>query len=240
MSDRLRYITLVASLPHLGPPFSKAEVPISRFRLEQRLGMLAADHRRKLDRVIEITTWSGVSAIDDDAGVIRLARAVIADLEGHPDLQHLVGARMETRTLIAALRRRHRGQEAPGDVASWGFGRWTGRIAANWSDQAFGLGHFMPWIAEAGRALAAGDHVGVERVVLGQVFRQIDHYGAQHAFDFEAVVLYVLRWSIVDRWAAYGSERAAERLSALVAEVLSTAPALPGAPPPVTDKEIAR
>ena len=46
-----QYITLSASLPHLGALFSNADLPMSRFRLEERLSMLEDEDRRLLDRV---------------------------------------------------------------------------------------------------------------------------------------------------------------------------------------------
>lgn len=220
MSHPHQYISLVTSLPHLGELFTRKEVPISQFRLKQRLSMLEDAHERLLKELVEITAWAGVARYDEDLEVIARAKQVMDDLKDYPDLQHLVGTRMETRTLIAALRRRHAGQETAGDVAAWGYGRWSGRIRANWSDPAFGLGHFMPWIAEAHRLMRAGDHIALERLTLTQVFRQLDHYGALHEFDFEAVAIYVLRWVIVERWSRYGEEDARARLQALVAAAL--------------------
>jgi len=220
MSRPHQYISLVTSLPHLGKLFTRKEVPISEFRLKQRLAMLEPEHARALKEIVEITAWAGVARYRNDLDVIRRANQVIADLKDYPDLQHLVGARMETRTLIAALRRRRNGQESAGDIQNWGFGRWCGQIKANWSDPAFGLGHFMPWIAEAHRLMQAGDEIAMERLALTQVFRQLDHYNAVHEFDFEAVAIYVLRWVIVERWSRYNVDDAAARLETLVAAAL--------------------
>jgi len=220
MNRRHQYIALVTGLPHLGKLFSRKEVPISRFRLRQRLSMLDPAHARLLREIIDLTAWAGVARYSDDGDVIRRAKEVVADLKDTPDLQHLVGARMETRTLIAALRRRRNGQDTPGDVASWGYGRWCNRIQANWTDPAFGLGHFMPWVGEANRLLREDDHIGMERLALTQVVRQLDHYSGLHEFDFEAVAIYALRWVIVERWSRYNSEDAARRLKALTATAL--------------------
>ena len=235
MSDpRHRYITLVCSLPHLGPLFSRAEVPISAFRLRQRLtSMLEPQHALLLKRLLDATAWTGVAKLKEDAEVIRLAKDVVADFEDYPTLRDLASVRMETRTVIAALRRRAEGQESAGDVAAWGFGRWCGHIHDNWGDPGFGLAHIMPWIPEAHRKMAAGDHIGFERLVLTEVFGQLDRLGAAHDFDFEAVAIYALRWIIVERWSRYNAEAAHDRLACLVQAALSpdatpsTAPAGP-------------
>lgn len=227
MSERFRYITLVSSLPHLRGLFSQAEVPLSEFRLKQRVGMLETEHRRLLERVLQVSTWAGVANCADDAQVIRLTDAVVSELNGHPTLQNLVAARLETRTIIAALRRRRDGQESAEGIDDWGYGRWRRIIAANWTDPGFGLTHFMPWVAEAHQLLQTGEHIAMERLVLGQIFDQLERYAANHAFDFEAVVIYVLRWAIIERWSHYDTEIARTRLQDLVRTILTDQPTSP-------------
>jgi hypothetical protein len=220
MSERYRYITLVTSLPHLGRIFSQAEVPLSRFRLKQRMRMLDTGHYELLEKIVAATTWAGVSGFENDADVILTANRTIKALKDYPTLQHLVGARMETRTIIAALRRRHDGDDTAGDIDGWGYGRWRRSIKDNWTDPAFGLSHFMPWVSQAHTLLASGDHIAMERLVLTEIFRQLDHYGAPHQFDFEAVAIYTLRWVIIERWSQYNTEVARERLEELVSLAL--------------------
>lgn len=221
MSNPHQYIALITSLPHLGKLFSRKEVPISQYRLRQRMAMLEPGHARLLKEVVEVTAWAGVAHMEDDFQVIQRAREVIRDLAEYPDLQHLVTGRMETRTLIAALRRRRNGQDAAGAIEAWGYGRWCSLIKANWADPAFGLGHFMPWVANAHRLIRAEDHIGMERLVLTEVFRQLDQYSIAHEFDIEAVGIYVLRWIILERWSRYNADQARDRLKALVAEALT-------------------
>ncbi|PVB62232.1 hypothetical protein [Labrenzia sp. 011] len=230
MSRSHQYTMLVTSLPHLGKLFTRKEVPISEFRLKQRLSLLQPDHLRLLRGIVDVTAWAGVARYNRDSEVIGRAREVIADLKDYPDLQHLVGARMETRTLIAALRRRRDGQETAGDIENWGFGRWCARITGNWSDPGFGLGNFIPWVGEAQGLMQAGDHIAMERLSLTQVFLQLDHYSTRHEFDFEAVVIYVLRWIIIERWSRYGEEAARARLQLLVSAALDET--APPEPPP--------
>ncbi|WP_420412624.1 hypothetical protein [Roseibium sp.] len=221
MSNPHQYIALVASLPHLGKLFSRKDVPISQYRLRQRLAMLTPDHGELIKDVVEVTAWAGVAKYDEDTDVIKRAKEVVGELKEYPDLQHLVQSRMETRTLIAALRRRREGQETAGNIEAWGYGRWNGAIRSNWTDPAFGLGHFMPWIGEAHRLMQAEDHIAMERLVLTEVFRQLAHYETVHEFDFEAVCIYVLRWVIVQRWSEYNASDARGRLEKLVAAALS-------------------
>lgn len=224
MNERLQYITLISSLPHIGQIFTEQGTGISRFRLDERLKMLEPEHARLLERVVSVTAWSSVSKIETDAEIIALARSVTDDLRHYPDVRDLVRSRMETRTLIAALRRRREGAGDANGISNWGFGRWGRTIRENWNDPGFGLSHIMPWVAEADRLMKAGDHVAVERLVLTEVFRQIERHSAGHEFDFSAVVAYVLRWIIVERWSAYDTQKAGERLRGLLADALKSVP----------------
>ena len=90
MSRPHQYIALVSSLPHLGKLFSRKDVPISGFRLKQRLSMLEPVHAILLREMVEVTAWAGVAGFDRDIDVIRRANKVLADLQAYPDLQHLV------------------------------------------------------------------------------------------------------------------------------------------------------
>jgi hypothetical protein len=44
----------------------------------------------------------------------------------------------------------------------------------------------------------------------------LDRVGAGHYFDFEAVVIYLSRWSMVDHWSGYSGGAAVERFRKLV------------------------
>lgn len=74
MSRPHQYIALVSSLPHLGKLFSRKDVPISGFRLKQRLSMLEPAHASLLREMVEVTAWAGVAGYDRDIDVIRRAK----------------------------------------------------------------------------------------------------------------------------------------------------------------------
>ncbi|MFC6669187.1 hypothetical protein [Marinobacterium aestuariivivens] len=72
------------------------------------------------------------------------------------------------------------------------------------------------WLRQAEQLLADDDPVGLERLLLQQVWQQLDRAGQDHWFDFVAVVVYVLRWNLIDRWVGYSAEIAARRFDSLV------------------------
>ena len=224
MSEAFQYVTLVASLPHLRPIFTQAHLPLSRYRLNQRLEMLNADHRAALTHVETLVGWAGVG--DEPTDTVLMARFAAAerDLSEYPTLVDLLRLRIETHMLVGALRLRRDGADAS-STSGWGQGRVARTIWANWTDPVFALSTPHGWLREAQGPVAQGDHIALERIVLQEVFGQIARASANHAFDFEAVALYVLRFQIVERWQRYDSDRARTRLSSLLDATLATAAA---------------
>lgn len=223
MSAPDAYITLISSLPSSERLFVAKQPPLSRLRLNRRLSALSAKDADMLARIETLLSWSAYDRQSDLPGLTRRAKALLADLE-HPTLRDVVRERMDLRTAVAALRMRHKGAPAP--TAPWGVSRWMPQIMRNWSDPAFGLSTAMPWLPEAAHLLENGDTLALQRHLLDTSFRQLQRHAAKHHFDFEAVVLYVLKWNIFDRWAKADSAAAARRFAELSEDALKNFPHL--------------
>ena len=63
--------------------------------------------------------------------------------------------------------------------------------------------------------------VELERLLLDVVWRDLERRSEGHEFDFEAVLLYCLRWEVIARWTRYTSEAATTRFDHLVREGLA-------------------
>ncbi|WP_372571886.1 hypothetical protein [Ruegeria jejuensis] len=217
------YIALVSSLPSSERLFVAKQPPLSELRLRKRLTALDEDDAKTLRRIENVLNWASYDARAEISDVVKRARSLLHDLP-HPTLRAVVADRMDLRTAIAALRMRRDGMSAP--TGRWGFGKWTGHIAANWSDPTFRLDAPLPWLREAGTLLEAGDALGLERHLLEVAFRQLQRHGGMHHFDFEAVVIYVLKWNLFDRWAASDAQAAARRFAQLSDDALQDFPDL--------------
>lgn len=222
MSGADSYIMLAASLPALGGFLEAQAPPINRLQIEERLTMLSPEDRAELDAVLGVLAWERIRADDEDATVLARAERVAAGLTSET-LRLLVRDRLEIRTLVAALRRRHAGEDAPAPDARWGYGRFRETIRANWADPSFGVARAFPWVAPAREKLETGDTAGFERVVLQAVWDAIGRHADTHAFDLEAVAIYLLRWAVVDNWAQYDTAAATARFSRLLNEALADA-----------------
>jgi len=67
------YITLMASLPALGPMLAAKHAPINRIRLESRLRQLRPEHRNELQSVADLLAWHRLPLNGVDAEFVRQA-----------------------------------------------------------------------------------------------------------------------------------------------------------------------
>ena len=214
MAVRERYITLMASLPYIGQLFAVKQTPLSRLKLERRLQMLEHDDAVLLRRIEALLDWAQLPMDRSDAEIIAQAQRLLSWLD-NALLRDIVAFRLELRTVMAALRRRKRGEGVPRSKP-WGYGRWVDQIQRYWTEPGFRLEGVFPWITDAHRLLQADDSVGLERLLTGVIWDELGRAAEGHYFDLEAVVTYVLRWNVVERWTDYNGEAAVKRFTKLV------------------------
>ena len=219
MAQSDRYAMLLASLPYHGPLFGAKQTPLSRIRLNQRLALLDPIEAQCLQDARRLIEWAQQEPGMTDTQAIARAHRLIDGIAS-PFVRDLVTWRLELRTLVAALRRRHRGERAPRG-RHWGFGRWVGRIGQHWSEPSFGLERAFPWLPEAARLLERGPAVALERLLLGVVWDHLERVSDGHYLDFEAVVVYVLRWDMIARWTTYDGDAAVRRFDELVEQAMA-------------------
>jgi len=213
---------LMTSLPSSERLFIAKRPPLSRLRLDARLAVLEPQDAATLAVMENLLGWSAYRMEDDDAVAIARAEAALHDVP-QPTLRAIIRERMELRTVIVALRRRAAGHGPPG--APWGFGR-TRYIAENWSDPAFKLDRALPWLRRLIALMERGDPLRLERYILDITFKHLIRHGGNHQFDIEAVVIYVLKWHIFDRWTKANAEAATRRFSDLSRAALADFPDL--------------
>jgi hypothetical protein len=210
---------LICSLPYHGPLFMAKRTPMSRIQLERRLEMLEPEDKALLARIERVLQWDQIETGLADSDLIARADALMAELR-EPGLREAVQSRMELRTAVGALRRRQMGQEPPDDPDSLGYGRWVKHIRMHWREPSFGLARTFKWLPQAEAYIAEGEALDLEKLLLQEVWSHLGRLSDRHAFDFTAVVIYVLRWNVIDRWTRYHAADAGARFDDLVAEAL--------------------
>jgi hypothetical protein len=218
------YLTLMASLPWLPPLFAARQVPISRQRLELRLEMLEAPDLALLRRIEAVVQWDRLGMHDTDAQIVRAIEALLPEI-ADADLRAYLAWRFEVRSLVAALRRRAAGRPAPERGERWGLGPNLAIVARQWDEPDFGVARLHPWLPEARALHAAGDTLGLERLLLQLVWGRTGRAAEGHEFDFPAAVFYLLRWHLLQRWLSYDRPAARSRFDVLLEEALA-APAV--------------
>ena len=220
-----RYTALMASLPPLGGLFEARTPAISRLKLERRLGLLEADDRHRLELAAAILSQSLRPAEpvsnSTDAHLLEQTQTFFRVVT-NPLLRHLVSHRLDLRTVLAALRRRHRGELDPPLGQPWGFGPWVPTIERHWKEPTLRLEAVFPWISESVRLLEADDLINLERLQFSLIWKELDRVALGHHFDFEAVTVYLVRWSLVERWCNFDAQAATARFRHLVTAGLGT------------------
>ncbi len=214
MSDPDAYVMLISGLPRPEALFLAKRPPLSRLKLDRRLRVLAPEDAEVLKLVEDVLNWTVLPITMTDAEIVARARAAMEKIENET-VRLILRDRLETRTCVAALRRRHRGGQAPAPGTVWGYGRWVTHITRNWTETGFRLDGVFPWLREADKLLKGGETMALQRLILEQSWKNVRRHAGEHAFDFEAVVIYVLEWDIVDSLVRYDVEAAAKRFEEL-------------------------
>jgi len=211
------YAMLICYLPPLpAHPFAIKLTPLSRLQLDRRLALLAPGDAQDLATIEEIAHWDRIPLATSDRGFVACARSALSKLKS-PALREILCWRLELRTLVAALRRRHRGLPVPAVSEIWGYGQCLDYIRRYWEQPDFNLSHLYPWVAAADQHLREGRHTALEHLLFATVWDRYTRLAWNHHFDFEAVVLYVLRWNLIDRLTRYDPAAATQRFNALLA-----------------------
>lgn len=211
----MRYVMLITSLPYHGPLFGARQTPLSRLRLIHRLKILEEGDAQALRDLSSVLAWIHQSMSVTDAELIKRAKR-FEEAWGEGFLNDIMRFRMELRTVYTALRRRRRGEHLPPVGQPWGYGRWVRHIERYWNEPGFRLQQVYPWVNKAERLIDARDSLSMERLLLGIVWDYLTRISVGHEFDFEAVVIYVLRWDLIARWSSYNGTRAVQRFDNLV------------------------
>jgi hypothetical protein len=219
------YYTLLASLPPL-PRFDRTDrLPITRERLAQRLKMLTPDDTQLFEHAAEFLAWQRQTATRSDQEMIAKFKKMEEHI-AHPALQSIFNFPIDQRTIMAGLRLRFRGLPAPTVDERWGVGRYVNHIERNWDHPDFKLSMIYPWISQARTLYEAGETLALERHLKNALWDHVDRSVPFHEFGFNAVLVYIIKWDILQQWLSYDIESAQARFEELVTEVTDEQPQL--------------
>ncbi|RUR08348.1 DUF2764 family protein [Legionella sp. km772] len=195
------FITIASSLPRIGDSFRIAEPPISRLQLEKRLKLLPDEYASLLFK-IEFLVWQ--SWFKPKYSVLELQK-VYKEVHQIDSLfiQELIDWYLNLRSLMAALRLRQVQQEPPNEPNEEWISSNKQQLIAHWHEPDFGLKAIYPWLNTINNALAQKDTARVEEFLLTYLWQYLLRKEIGHYFDFESLVIYLLRWDLVNYWSQF-------------------------------------
>jgi hypothetical protein len=216
------YPMILAALPHHGDLFSARRPPVSRIGLERRLALLPDADRCEIAAIEGLLNWDRAQRFASDTAFLDEAEATVARLRSQ-SVRALVEERLSMRSIVAALRMRAMGALAP--RGRWGRTPHAWRIERGWERAGFGLGPAQAWVGRVEACMSAGDAMGAEREILGEVWRRLGRAGVRHPSGYVAILIYVLRWNVIDRWTRQNAQEAGARFAAWTARLAAGAAA---------------
>jgi hypothetical protein len=208
------YYTLIASLPALPPSFEVERDPITRPRLQERLKLLEDDDAATVRRLQDFLNWDRQPLDRTDEEVVAHYEELTAAITNRL-IRRLIDDRVETRTILSALRRRR--ADLPPPI---GIEPWAGHIRRHWSHPEFNLQARHPWIGRFQQLTDDGDILEAERLLFSVAWDVWSRLADFRHFSFEAVILYLARWEIIDRWTSRDATRGRQRFEQLISETL--------------------
>jgi hypothetical protein len=172
-----------------------------------------------------VVEWGAHSANRTDAQFIRhyeIARgATSSDF-----LLSTLLFRISIRTVIAALRRRLRGEIAGPSSSPWGAGPWVAHMERNWRTPDFKLEPVFPWISPARQLLENGESAALEDLLMNLVWENLGIVPIGREFTLDAVVAFVFKWDIIERRLDYSGPAARTRFCDLGNQILASSQTL--------------
>ena len=214
------YYMLVSSLPQLPTRFDAGRLPISWPALRDRLRMLEPRDSEVTRQVGLYFLWDRQPLDRTDDEVIDRYQELMRHTTNHL-VRHLVRSRTEMRLIISCVRCRAAGAEPP---------KWIDRIAdragtlghmrKHWLDPNFNLGVHHRWVEAFRKQLDAGDMREAQRVVFNERWSDWSRIAERQTFSFEAIIAYLVRWEIIDRWTSQNAKAGKVRFNKLIEETL--------------------
>jgi hypothetical protein len=210
-----KYHMLISSLPPLPSRFDVDRLPISPERLQSRLLMLKPKDAIEIKHMLDVLCWSRQFDEPEDAAVVKKYGELMQHVT-NPLIREVLTAAMDVRMITTALRSRRLGLGPP----RFGMGSWFARIRRRFDQPAFTLEHVFPALGRFVDLFERGDVLNIYRGLLDVTWRYLKRRADDYYFSFEAVVLYIARWEIIQHWQGLRADRGRTAFETLVKEAL--------------------
>ncbi|KTD43632.1 DUF2764 family protein [Legionella parisiensis] len=214
-----QYYSVVCSLPRLKGTFQIQETPISRLQLEKRLKLLPLD-KYKLALTVEDLVWTSWFIPKKPLRDLRNTYQNILKNESHFIIDLTLWF-FDLRSILAALRLRDEKKGLPDRSNDDWITRWDYKLVNHWNELDFGLKAVYPWLPKIATDIAKKDTIAVEKFLLTSMWKYLSISETGHYFDFEAIIIYLLKWNIVHYWAGFNERDALNHINDLSQSLLN-------------------
>lgn len=208
-----QFYMVVSSLPRMRASFKTLELPISRFQLEKRLTSLP-NEQKSLLYAIESLVWTSwfmpqysLSKTRHDYQYILKSKL--------PFVVDIVNWYLDLRSIFAAIRMREQNKEVPKNPKDYWLTHWGYKLLRQWNEPDFGLKSVYPWVPKVIADTTKNNTAAVEEFLLAYIWRHLSLIEMRHYFDFEALIIYLLRWNIVNYWSTFSEINVLDRIDEL-------------------------
>jgi len=222
IKPQVDYAMLMASLPpHALSLWDDKNKSLSQVQLERHLTLLQPEDKQMLAKIESVLHWAKMPSIKEAKEIAKSSEQLLQSVQT-PFLQEIIIWRLQIRTIIAAIRQRKLNGELAEKDEGIGYGDLPRIIKKNWQIDDFALSNRFPWVNEANQLFNSNECVALEKLLLNLSWRHYEKMGQGHYFDFEAVIIYVLRWDIINRWSQNDTEKAMQQFEHLVEVALGS------------------
>lgn len=214
-----QYYTVVCSLPKMNSHFKIEKTPISWPQLEKRLKLLPVDKYNVVLK-IEFLVWTSWFMPHKPVPELRNVFQNLLSTQS-AFLRTMLLWFFDLRSIISALRMRNEKKDPPEHSQEYWITQWNHKLIQNWSEPDFGLKAIYPWLPKIAQEIARKNTVSVEQFLLSYIWNYLSIIETGHYFDFEAIIIYVLRWNIIHYWSKFNKENALNCLNELSNLILS-------------------
>ncbi len=213
------YYMLITSLPRHSRQYKIKQTPISRIQLEKRLKLLTESERNILNNLINCLWDSWFDPKLSFQATMTKSKTLLA--LNMPFINELIHWFFDIRSLFVALRLRKTESQPPTNPQEYWSSQWNTRLIKNWDRPDFGLKSLYPWLLAVSSIRDITGQAFVEDTLLTLIWKHLDSIEARHFYDFEALIIYLMRWNIVNYWSQFNEKIASDRIHELADKILA-------------------
>lgn len=192
---------------------------ISELRLKKRLKLLP-DSERNILITLTDAVWDSWFDLEMPFSETQNKAKIIQDLK-NPFMNNLLEWFFDIRSILVALRLRKHKSKPPEIPSEYWITRFGSKLISHWQHPDFGLKSIYPWVPNLSAQMENSNIDIVEELLLSLIWKHLDNIEDRHYFDFEALIIYLLRWKVINYWSRFNKKVTEKHILKFVDTLLS-------------------